>query len=84
MANPPNRTRDLATQTGRLPDSDVVLLGTFGTEAAPGALLRLRSGKVQRVALGDRVPGGKIIAISGNSLMLAQNGGTQRLTIPGS
>lgn len=56
MANPPDRTPELATQIGRLPDTDVVLLGTFGTEAAPGALLRLRSGKEQRVALGAVCP----------------------------
>ena len=77
-------TTDLATQTDRLPNSDVVLLGTFGTESAPGALLRFRSGKVQRVALGDRVPGGRIVAIDDQHLILSRNGGTQRLTIPGS
>ncbi|SNR58338.1 pilus assembly protein PilP [Puniceibacterium sediminis] len=61
----------------------LVLLGTFGTQAAPQALLRLPDGRVARVSLGDRLGQDTVYAIDAARIALGQNGRAQWLEMPG-
>ena len=62
--------------------SDLVLLGTFGTQNAPSALVRLPGGKVKTVSVGDRLSGATVMAIDTAELTLARNGQAQKLRMP--
>jgi hypothetical protein len=77
------KVADLATQTIDMAGRGPVLLGTFGPEAGMGALLRLPSGRVQRVAVGDRVAGLQITAIAPGTLHGTQRGQALTLQLPG-
>ncbi len=68
-----------ATERGGLETDGLTLIGIFGTGAAPRALVRLASGRVQRVKVGDRLSGGKVIAIGEGKLILLK--GTRRITL---
>jgi hypothetical protein len=59
-----------------------LLLGTFGTEATRRALVRLPDGDVRKVAPGDTLDGGKVVAVSDGSLLLSQAGMTRTLRLP--
>lgn len=74
---------DTATVTTKgVSRSELVLLGTFGSQDAPSALVRLPGGKVQTVTVGDTLNGGKVLAIATAELTLARNGTAQRLQMP--
>lgn len=55
--------QDAATQRNVLRLNRLALIGTFGSEATPGAMVRLASGRTRRVAVGDRLDGGRVLAI---------------------
>jgi type IV pilus biogenesis protein PilP len=46
----------------------VVLLGVFGTPTSRYAMIRLPSGRVKKVKVGDTVDGGRIAAITADSV----------------
>lgn len=71
-----------ATETAKLPLNRPVLLGTFGSSEMPGALIRLTSGDVVKVAKGENTRIGEIVAIAEGEVIVAQNGRTTRMTIP--
>ncbi len=62
----------------------IVLLGTFGTNAAPQALLRLPDGRVARVSPGDQVGQDTVYAIDETRIALGQNGRAKWVEMPGS
>ncbi len=68
-----------ATERGGLTTNGLTLIGIFGTGATPRALVRLASGRVMRVKVGDRLSGGKVIAIGEGRLVLLK--GTRRITL---
>lgn len=72
----------LATSRGTLPRGRTVLIGTFGSEDSPGALLRGPSGRVQRVELGDDALGGKVTAIGNGAIAIASGSRTKVLHLP--
>jgi hypothetical protein len=76
----PEKVARMATQTARL--DAIALIGTFGTSNEPGALVRLRSGEVVRVGIGDRIGADTVIGIDDSSLALDRNGRNILLTLP--
>ncbi len=81
-STPPN-VADSATTTADIPARGLILLGTFGDEADPQALVRLPDGKTARVATGEMVTGRKIIAIEAGRLAVDRNGSASWIDIPG-
>ncbi|MBY6005828.1 amidophosphoribosyltransferase [Salipiger bermudensis] len=57
-----------------MPRNGPMLLGVFGDARAPEALVRLRSGRLDTVALGDRVDGREVVAIDDGRIALARGG----------
>ncbi len=58
------------------------LIGTFGSDANPGALVREGNGTVTRVTVGDKVAGGVVAAIAPDRLVLSRHGKTEVLELP--
>lgn len=62
--------------------SGLVLLGTFGSDKRPQALVRTSGGDVVKLKVGDRIGKSPIIAIETGRLAFAQNGTTRWLKQP--
>lgn len=77
----PENVAKLASVDADLPR--IALLGIFGSDAAPMALVRERSGKIARVAIGDKISIGTVAAIGIDQLVLRRsNGATKTLRLP--
>ncbi|MBD3677635.1 MAG: hypothetical protein HUJ27_04445 [Rhodobacteraceae bacterium] len=61
---------------------EINLIGIFGTSSSPRALVRMPTGRLIRVGVGDRLDGGQVAAIGNRELAYIKNGRTYRLTIP--
>jgi hypothetical protein len=72
-----------ATQRNELRLRDINLIGVTGTPSDRRALVRLPSGRFVRVAVGDRLDGGRVAAIGETTLQYVRNGRTVTLDIPG-
>lgn len=62
--------------------SKINLIGVYGTPSKRKALLRLASGRLVRVKIGDRVDGGRVAAIGTASLSYVKSGRNRVLKIP--
>ena len=71
---------DLATEQAKL--DRTALIGVFGKQSAPGALIRLPDGAIARVTVGDNVAGGSVVAIDDDRLILTRMGSEQVLRLP--
>lgn len=60
------------------------LIGVYGSEGNRRALIRLPSGRYQKVEIGDRIDGGRIDAISDNELRYVKGGRNVVLRVPSS
>ncbi|NKX43897.1 hypothetical protein [Roseicyclus persicicus] len=72
-----------ATERNAIRLRDVNLIGVTGTPSNRRALVRLPSGRFVRVAVGDRLDGGRVAAIGETSLQYVRNGRNITLEIPG-
>ncbi len=79
----PRNVAETATSSANLPISGPILLGVFGNEQAPEALVRLPGGRLDTVSLGDRVSGREVVAIDETRIALARNGKATWLELPG-
>ena len=70
----PRQVAERATKSVEIPRSGPMLLGVFGNRNAPEALVRLPNGRLDTVALGDRVSGRQVVAIADGRIALAQRG----------
>lgn len=70
----------LATQTVRL--ERFALLGVFGTESAPAALIRQPDGSTLRVTPGDETAGGTVLSIDAERVILSRGSGQRVLRLP--
>lgn len=77
-----DRAAQIATTVVPLDSRKTVLLGTFGSESSRQALLRLPDGETRKVAPGDKVDGGQVVAISEDRLLISQSGVTRTLRMP--
>ena len=72
-----------ATDTNAIDLRDVNLIGVFGTTEDRRALVRLSSGRVVRVQVGDRLDGGRVTAIGDTELRYTRRGRNEILEIGG-
>ncbi len=79
-AETPKQVAELATEQVNLPR--VALIGIFGSEADPRALIRRPNGKIDRVAVGDTAAGGIVTAIGADKVVITQRGDTKVLQLP--
>ena len=68
-----------ATQTRGMDTGRTTIIGIIGAGQASRALIRLRSGKVVTVRLGDRIDGGTINSIGNGRLTYVKSGRTHEL-----
>jgi len=68
-----------ATQLRRLSLNRETVIGIFGKENDLGALLRLPTGDIVRVKVGDTALGGIVKAIGQRSVIIVAEGRTRRL-----
>ncbi|EDQ03990.1 hypothetical protein DSM14862_01210 [Sulfitobacter indolifex] len=76
----PKKVTDLATEKADL--SNTALIGIFGSDSTPGALIREGGGKISRVEVGDQVAGGVVAAIGQGTLVLSSRRGNKVLRLP--
>ncbi|MHA6343973.1 amidophosphoribosyltransferase [Roseivivax sp. CAU 1761] len=79
----PDLVAEHATREAELEHHGVTLLGTFGADAEPEAILRLADGGIARVVRGDRVGAEVVQAIDHDAVVLARAGRARHLHIPG-
>lgn len=78
----PTSVAQRATVKDALRLNRVNLIGVFGTASQRRALVRLPSGKLVRVKIGDRVDGGRVAAIGDQELRYVKGGRNVVLTMP--
>jgi hypothetical protein len=61
---------------------EMSLIGVFGTERARYALVRQPNGRIARVKVGDRLDGGRVVAIGDTELRYQKSGNTLTLRLP--
>lgn len=71
-----------ATVENGLPSGKLILVGITGTSSAPKALVRFSNGRIKRVKVGDRLDGGKVIAIGEGRLIYLKGRRKITLTMP--
>lgn len=71
-----------ATIVGAINLNRINLLGVFGTADNRTALVRLSSGRVKKVHVGDVLDGGRVAAIGESMLYYVKNGRNVQLTLP--
>lgn len=71
-----------ATKEGLLDTNQMALIGTMGTEIARRALIRLPSGRIRQVTVGDTLRGRRIDAIQTDRLFMSRNGQQSILEMP--
>lgn len=59
------------------------LIGVYGNPSNRSALIRMPSGRFRKVQVGDRIDGGKVIAISETQLRYEKRGKSTTLKMPG-
>ena len=79
----PQETLRAATTENTLEKSWVTLLGTVIKPDSVKALVRYSSGKIESVTIDDKLGTGTIVAIEDGILMLAMNGTSRKLSVPG-
>lgn len=72
-----------ATQENAIRLNRVNLIGVFGTPNDRRALVRLSSGRVVRVQVGDRLDGGQVVAIGDSELRYSKDGRNEVIRIGG-
>ena len=72
-----------ATETNAIDLGEINLIGVFGTPGDRRALVRLSSGRMVRLQVGDRLDGGEVSAIGENELRYTRNGRNEVLRIGG-
>ncbi|MCR8826502.1 hypothetical protein [Pseudosulfitobacter koreensis] len=82
MAEASPQTRQLATQKNAVRLNRPVLLGIFGADSAPRAMIRYPDGRIDTVGTGDTSRLGRVVAIDDDALHIARNGGTDVLRLP--
>ncbi len=79
---PKGRAAQQATQKDVVALDQTILIGVFGADDARSALVRLSSGKVRKVTVGDRLNWGRVAAIGDDRLLIQRNGKNIVLELP--
>ncbi|MBN9889789.1 amidophosphoribosyltransferase [Salipiger abyssi] len=83
QAQTPQAVAQSATTSARIPNRGPLLLGTFGKDSAPEALVRLPGGRTETVSVGDSVAGLRVVAIDTGRIALARGSKAAWLELPG-
>ncbi|KMK67353.1 Type IV pilus biogenesis [Puniceibacterium sp. IMCC21224] len=78
----PTNVAQSATTHAEINLRKITLLGTFGSQTAPEALLRLPDGEITKVTPGDRLGRNTVIAIDSDRVALQRGNTAHWLTIP--
>ncbi len=78
----PRSVAEAATERNALVLNRLALIGTFGKTAAPAAMVRMSSGRVRRVEVGDRLDGGRVVAIGQGRLVYRKGSRDITLQMP--
>ncbi len=70
-----------ATQKDVVRTDQTLVLGVFGHDSALTALVRMPSGRVQKITPGKRLNGRVVRAIDKNGIVVQKNGELQRLPL---
>ncbi len=71
-----------ATMKNAIKLRDINLIGVYGKPSSRRALIRLSNGRYQKVAVGDKLDGGRVSAIGDNELRYTRRGRDVVLKIP--
>ncbi len=71
-----------ATYRNSINLSKINLIGVYGSSSNRYAMVRQANGRFIKVAVGDRVDGGRVAAISDRELHYVKNGTTHKLALP--
>lgn len=71
-----------ATERGAINLRRVNLLGIYGTSSDRRAMVRLPSGRLVKVKVGDRIDGGRIVAIGDTQLQYQKGGRNLTISLP--
>ena len=71
-----------ATEVNALKTNRVALLGIFGTQANRYAMIRMMSGQVKKVQMGDSVEGGRIAGITSDAVKYQKGNRIITLSMP--
>lgn len=77
-----SKAEALATETGVLDLYSVSLIGTTGAEDSRRALVRMPSGRIDTLMVGDMLRGRRIDAIEPARLLMSRNGDQSVLDMP--
>ncbi|MBE3640659.1 hypothetical protein ICN82_20860, partial [Mangrovicoccus sp. HB182678] len=80
----PGNVARRATDDGEINLRKVNLLGTFGSPGNLRALVRMPNGDVVNVSVGDRLDGGRVVAIGEGQLRYQRKGRNEMLSMPSS
>ena len=69
--------------TTRAESGNFTVLGVFGAETDMRALVRDRGGRVEKVAPGDRISEGRVLAIDAGGIMVERWGKSERIPVAG-
>lgn len=76
----PKKVAKLATEKASL--SPTALIGVFGSDTNPSALILSDGGNIAKVTVGDTFKGSVVSAINSDSLVLARRGKAKVLKLP--
>ena len=71
-----------ATQKNEIQPDRMALIGTFGTERNRHALVRHSSGRIEKVTMGEKIAGRRVVAIGNGTMFLQTGSGTTKLEMP--
>ncbi|MGZ9810461.1 hypothetical protein ACXN5S_08350 [Pseudoroseicyclus sp. H15] len=72
-----------ATVSAELPETGILLIGTFVAADGGAALLRLSDGSISRVQPGDETGAGEVVAIGDGQVTFSRNGESVTLGMVG-
>lgn len=72
----------MATSKDVLDRRGADVIGLFGTQGHMSALIRLSSGTIKRVEVGEKIGFNRIVAIDEQGVIISRNGHNQRLSLP--
>lgn len=81
-AKSPSTVARQATMQNAINLRKMNLIGVYGTPANRRALVRLPSGRYKKVKVGDRIDGGRVVAIGDSELRYQKSGRNVTLKIP--
>lgn len=80
---PQTEPEKIATVAVKLPPKNaLMLIGIFGKEDAPQALIRTPSGKIEQVTKGSRIANYPVLAVTAEAVTLQVSGQARQLTLP--